>query len=72
MPRLNGVELASRINDIDKNIKLILMSAFEQTDIPLTLPHEFVQKPIHMEKLTENSPLYRDYKQNKYNSDGLV
>jgi YesN/AraC family two-component response regulator len=53
MPKLNGVELANRINDIDKDIKLILMSAFDQTDIPLGLPHEFVQKPIHIQKLKE-------------------
>jgi two-component SAPR family response regulator len=53
MPRLNGVELASRINDLDKDIKLILMSAFDRTDIPSALPHEFIQKPIHMEKLKQ-------------------
>ena len=53
MPKLNGVELAKRINDIDKLTKLILMSAFDQTDIPSALPHNFLQKPIHMEKLKE-------------------
>jgi YesN/AraC family two-component response regulator len=51
MPKLNGVELASRINHIDKEIRLILMSAFDQTEIPSTLHAEFVQKPMHMEKL---------------------
>ena len=53
MPKLNGTELASLINAVDKDIKLILMSAFDQTDIPLGLPYEFVQKPIHMQKLKE-------------------
>ena len=51
MPKLNGVELARRLNEIDKNIKLILMSAFEQTDIDFSLQHEFLQKPIHIETL---------------------
>jgi DNA-binding NtrC family response regulator len=53
MPKLNGVELAKRINDIDKNIKLILMSAYDQTDISPPLLHEFLQKPIHIEKLRQ-------------------
>jgi DNA-binding NtrC family response regulator len=48
-PGLNGVELANQINGIDKDIKLILTSAYEQTDIPSAFQHEFVQKPIHIE-----------------------
>jgi DNA-binding NtrC family response regulator len=53
MPKLNGLQLASRINDLDKEIKLILMSAYDLIDIPSALPHEFLQKPIHIEKLKE-------------------
>jgi CheY-like chemotaxis protein len=34
MPSLNGVELARRIYEKDRNIKLILMSAFEHIEIP--------------------------------------
>lgn len=51
MPRLDGVELARRIYGIDKKIRLILMTAFDQTDIPSAFQHEFVQKPVHIEKL---------------------
>ena len=53
MPKLNGTELASQINTVDKDIKLILMSAFDPTDIPSGLPYQFVQKPIHIQELKE-------------------
>jgi DNA-binding NtrC family response regulator len=72
MPELNGVELVSQINDIDKDIKLILMSAYEQTDIPWAFQHEFVQKPIHIEKLKEIVFCTPIKNRNKNNSDGLV
>jgi two-component SAPR family response regulator len=51
--RVDGIELAKQIKDIDKDIKLILMSAYDQTDISPPLMHEFLQKPIHIEKLRE-------------------
>jgi YesN/AraC family two-component response regulator len=53
MPKLNGLQLAERINDIDKEIRLILMSAFNIEDIPSALQHEFIQKPIHLDTLKE-------------------
>lgn len=53
MPKLNGVDLAKQIKDIDKDIKLILMSAYDLSDFSPPLLHEFIQKPVHIEKLRE-------------------
>lgn len=53
MPKMNGIELIKRIYETDRNIKLILMSAFDKGDIPTTLDYEFMQKPIRIEELKE-------------------
>ena len=53
MPAMDGVELVRKIHEKDKSIRFILMSAYEQTSIPESVGYEFIQKPIHIEKLKE-------------------
>ena len=53
MDELNGVELATEIHEKDKNIKIILMSAYDPTSVPGCTEYEFVQKPIHIKMLRE-------------------
>lgn len=56
MPRINGLELIRRISKRDRNIKFILMSAFDQPDLSSDLPgptYEFIQKPVGIEILRE-------------------
>lgn len=48
---MNGVELVRQIREKDKNIKVILMSAYDPTSIEGSKEYEFVQKPIRIEKL---------------------
>ena len=53
MPAIDGVELVRKIHEKDESIRLILMSAYEQTSIPESVAYEFIQKPVHIEKLRE-------------------
>src|ERR1051325_9742581 len=57
MPNFSGFELARKINVLDKDAKIILMSAFHMTKeefdkvIPSTRVDAFIKKPIGMTKL---------------------
>ncbi len=52
MPRLNGYELGKKIKDIDKNIKMILVSNYNDRH-ENTLEFKFIQKPITIDNLME-------------------
>jgi two-component system, cell cycle sensor histidine kinase and response regulator CckA len=52
MPRLNGYELGKKIKDIDKNIKMILVSDYNDRH-ENTLEFKFIQKPITIDNLME-------------------
>jgi DNA-binding NtrC family response regulator len=52
MPQLNGYELGKRIREIDNNIKVILISAYEDRH-ENNLEFKFIQKPITINNLIE-------------------
>jgi DNA-binding NtrC family response regulator len=58
MPGMSGIRLAKRVKEINPNVKVILMTAFEINDnefskvFPSTQVDGFVQKPVGIEKLT--------------------
>ena len=58
MPGLSGIQLARKVKEINPNVKVILMTAFEIKDnefskvFPSAQVDGFVQKPVHIENLT--------------------
>ena len=52
MPLINGFELGKKITEIDSNIKLILISAYDDRH-ENTLEFKFIQKPITINNLIE-------------------
>jgi DNA-binding NtrC family response regulator len=59
MPGMNGYELIKKAKDIDKQVKIVLMSAFEINDrefhnlLPDVKVDAFLQKPFHIQQLNE-------------------
>ena len=58
MPSMNGYEFVTKVKQINPDVKICLMSAFEADDIKSDLPKsvkidEFLQKPLSIGKLTE-------------------
>jgi DNA-binding NtrC family response regulator len=59
MPALSGIQLARKVKEINPNVKVILMTAFEIRDsefsqvFPSTHVDGFVQKPIGIKDLTK-------------------
>lgn len=57
MPRMNGFELARKVNAINPKVKIFLMSAFEiskselEKVLPLVKIEGFIQKPMSMKAL---------------------
>ena len=58
MPALSGIQLARKVKEINPNVKVVLMTAFEVRDnefstvLPSTSIDGFVQKPIRIKELT--------------------
>ena len=58
MPGLTGIQLAKRVKEINPNVKVVLMTAFEVRDnefskvFPSTRVDGFAQKPIGIRELT--------------------
>lgn len=52
LPQLNGYELGKKIKEIDKNIKMILVSNYEDSH-ENTSEFKFIQKPITIDNLIE-------------------
>jgi DNA-binding NtrC family response regulator len=58
MPGLSGIQLAKKVKEINPNVKVVLMTAFEIRDnefskvFPSTHVDGFVQKPISIKDLT--------------------
>ncbi len=58
MPALSGIQLARKVKEINSNVKVVLMTAFEIRDnefskvFPSTHVDGFVQKPIGIRDLT--------------------
>jgi DNA-binding NtrC family response regulator len=59
MPGLSGMQLARKVKEVNPNVKVVLMTSFEINDnefskvFPSTQVDGFVQKPIHLEHLTD-------------------
>ena len=59
MPRLFGMQLARKVKEVNPNVKVVLMTAFEIRDeefskvFPSTSVDGFVQKPIGIKDLTD-------------------
>jgi CheY-like chemotaxis protein len=58
MPGMSGIQLARKVKEHSPNVKVILMTSFEIKDnefskvFPSTQVDGFVQKPVHLEHLT--------------------
>jgi two-component SAPR family response regulator len=61
---MSGLELVKKINQVDKDVKVLLMSAFEmESDNLKELKlNEFLQKPLHIEQLINTVKKYLDKK----------
>ena len=59
MPGLSGIQLSKMIKEVDPNVKVVLMTAFEMRDFefskvfPSAQVDGFVQKPIGIKELTD-------------------
>jgi DNA-binding NtrC family response regulator len=59
MPLLSGIQLSKKVKEINPNVKVVLMTAFEIRDeefskvFPSTQVDGFVQKPIGIKELTD-------------------
>ncbi len=59
MPALSGIQLSKKVKEVNPNVKVVLMTAFEIRDIefskvfPSTQIDGFVQKPIGINELTD-------------------
>jgi DNA-binding NtrC family response regulator len=59
MPGMNGYELIKKAKEIHKQVKIVLMSAFEINDkefhniLPDIKVDAFLQKPFHIQQLNE-------------------
>jgi DNA-binding NtrC family response regulator len=55
MPKMTGIELVKKIAEIDDNIKVILMTAFDVTgeELKEIKIENFLNKPVYLKKLVE-------------------
>lgn len=55
MPKMTGIELVKKISEIDDNIKVILMTAFDVTgeELKEVKIEKFLNKPVHLKKLVD-------------------
>ena len=59
MPSLSGIQLSKKVKEVNPNVKVVLMTAFEIRDsefskvFPSTQVDGFVQKPIGIKELTD-------------------
>ena len=59
MPNLNGCELGTKIKELNENIKVILISAYNNIE-DNKLNFELLKKPITIQKLLEKINVYLD------------
>ena len=59
MPSISGIQLSKKVKEINPNVKVVLMTAFEIRDtefskvFPSTQVDGFIQKPIGIKELTD-------------------
>lgn len=63
MPNLNGCELGTKVKELNKNIKVILTSAYDSIEDNNKLNFELLRKPFTLQKLldTVNVYLYNNF-----------
>ena len=61
MPDMNGLELTKRVNEIDNEIGIMLMSAYELEEDQLKEVNkdDYLRKPVHIGQLIET--IKREY-----------
>ena len=55
MPGISGLELAKIVNNLNKDIKVVFMSAFQldSNNLKGLRYHEYIQKPMHIQMLLQ-------------------
>jgi DNA-binding NtrC family response regulator len=55
MPKMSGIELVKQISEIDNDIKVILMTAFDVTgeELKEVKIQKFLNKPVYLKKLVD-------------------
>jgi YesN/AraC family two-component response regulator len=59
MPSISGIQLSKKVKEVNPNVKVVLMTAFEMRDnefskvFPSIQVDGFVQKPIGIKELTD-------------------
>ena len=55
MPKMSGIELVKKISEIDNDIKVVLMTAFDVTgeELKEIKIEKFLNKPIYIKKLVD-------------------
>jgi DNA-binding NtrC family response regulator len=57
MPNMNGLEFTKRVKEINPKFPVIMVTAFAKfytaDEVNASHPDEFLQKPVHMDKLLE-------------------
>jgi two-component system, cell cycle sensor histidine kinase and response regulator CckA len=75
-PEMSGWELASRINNIQPETKLLLISAYKHTETPRTSSNElnmaFLQKPFTMATLISKVETLLDRRVTSYDDHALL
>ena len=68
MPNLNGCELGAKVKELNGNIKVILMSAYDSIEDNNILNFELIRKPFSLQKLLDmiNVYLYDNAPANHY------
>jgi DNA-binding NtrC family response regulator len=76
MPQLSGIQLSKKVKEVNPNVKVILMTAFEIRDnefskvFPSTQVDGFVQKPIGIKELSDKISGIIGETKRKINEDG--
>jgi DNA-binding NtrC family response regulator len=62
MPYLNGCELGNKVKELNENIKVILISAYDSIEDNNMLNFEFLRKPVTLQELLDsvNVSLYNN------------
>ena len=53
MPKLNGCELGSKVKELNRYIKVLLISAYDSIEVNNNLNFELLRKPFTLQKLLD-------------------